>query len=213
MARHLSVATVIEKNKISSKVAFVVLLELRIVDPNTRQVVEILRLAANDENIMFGLDEKGYTAIYQSANFDLQIDQKANTSPSVTLTATDPTMFIQSRIEGYAGGVFSEVVLMVVNTARLDKPAEVREKFSVITTSSKDYVVTANLGAENPLNIQFPKYKQFRERCAWRFKDYGCGYKGAATTCTYVLDGKGGCREKGNSMNARVLPGLVPMNL
>ena len=213
MARHLSVATVIEKNKITSSVAFVILLDLKIVDPNTREVVETLRLAANDENIFFGHDELGYTAIYQAANFNIQVEQQQNSTPTVTLTATDPTMFIQSRIEGYAGGVFSEVVLTVVNTARLDKPAEIRERFSVISTSAKDYIVTANLGAENPLNIQFPKYKQFRERCAWRFKGYGCGYAGADTTCTYVLDGKGGCREKGNSLNARVLPGLVPMNL
>jgi hypothetical protein len=213
MARHLSVATVIEKNKVTSSVAFVILLDLRITDPNTREVVETLRIAANDENIIFGLDENGHSAVYQAANFDLQVDQKQNSAPSVSLTARDQTQLIASRLEAYAGGVFSDVVLTVVNTARLDRPAEIQERFSVLTSSVKDYIVTASLGAENPLNIQFPKYKQSRERCAWRFKGYGCGYNGPATTCTYVLDGPGGCREKGNSLNARVLPGLVPMSL
>lgn len=207
MARHLSVATVIEKNKLSSGTAFIILLDLRIVDPNTRDVVETLYIAANTENVVFD----GHT--YLAANFDLDVSQKQNQTPEVTLTARDPTQMIQSRLEAYAGGIFSDVVLTVVNTARLDKPAEVQETFSVLTSSCKEYVVSASLGAANPLQIQFPKYKQSRERCAWRFKGYGCGYAGSAPTCTYALEGVGGCKEKGNNLNFRGLPGMVPMNL
>lgn len=207
MARHLSVATVIEKNKISSAVAFVILLDLNIVDPNTRLVAETVRICANDENLTFEGN------LYVAANFTLDVVQKQNTAPSVTLSARDPMQMIQSRIEAYAGGVFSEVVMTVVNTARLDQPAEVRERFSVLSSNCKDYVISASLGAENPLMIQFPKYKQMRERCAWRFKGYGCGYAGAVATCDYTLNGPNGCKAKANNLNFRGLPGLVPIRL
>jgi phage-related protein len=207
MARHLSVATVIEKNKLSSATAFLILLDLNITNPNTRVVEEVVRIVTNTENVEFEGN------IYYAANFDLNVVQKQGSAPDVTLTARDPSLMIQSRLEAYAGGVFSEVVLTVVNAARLDFPAEIRERFSVLGSSAKDFVITATLGAENPLQIQFPKYRQSRERCAWRFKGFGCGYAGAETTCTYVLEGAGGCKAKNNSLNFRGLPGLVPMNI
>jgi hypothetical protein len=204
------VATVIEKNKLSSDVAFVILLDIRIVDPNTRAVVETLYIARNNENVVF----QGRP--YQAGNFSIQIDQKNNEAPSVSITAHDQTRHIESRMEASAGGVFSEVVMTVVNTARLDKPPEWQEAFQIVDSNVKNFVVSFRLGAENMLNIRFPKHMQFQDRCAWRYKGYGCGYVGAMPTCSYTKDGANGCKAHfpgSASLPIRALPGLVPMNI
>lgn len=207
MARHLSVASAIDKNKITSSAVWVALLEIRIINPNTRAVDETLWIARNDENILFG------GQVYQAGNFEINIEQKQGETSSCTLTAQDQTGFISSRMEAMAGGVFSEVVLKIVNTEQLSKPAEVEQLFEVTTSSVKGFVVSFTLGAENPLGVRFPRHMQFRDRCTWRFRGYGCGYSGAAPTCDYTKDGANGCKVKGNTINFRGLPGLVKLNI
>jgi phage-related protein len=120
---------------------------------------------------------------------------------------------IESRMEAMAGGIFSEVVMTVINTARLDKPPELQERFQIITSSVKNYVVNFTLGSENPLAIQFPRSRQFKDRCARQFKGYGCPYVGLLTTCDYTKDGPNGCAAHGMTEWFRGLPGLVKMNI
>lgn len=209
MSRHLSIATIIEKNRIASEVAFVILLDVNIVDPNTRAIVETLHLARNDENIAFGGN------LYLAANFVIEIDQTQGEEPTVTVTAVDPTRTIASRLEAYAGGMYSSVRMTVVNTSRLDKPAELTQDFEITgaTTEENSYTSTITLGSENPFQIRFPLHAQFRDRCCWRFKSKQCGYTGAATKCSYTLEGADGCRTKGNNLNFGGEPGLVLLNV
>jgi phage-related protein len=207
MARALSVESVIDKNKIASAAVWLACLEIQIVNPNTRAVEETVYVVRNDENIVFN------GQVYQAANFDFQIEQKQNEAPSVSLTAQDQNQFIASKLEAMAGGMFSAVILRVVNSDRLDQPPEIEETMSVVGSSVKNYIVSMTLGSENPLGIQFPKHRQFRDRCAWRFKGYGCQYTGPVTTCDYTRDGANGCKQKNNTVNFRGLPGLVKMNI
>jgi hypothetical protein len=213
MARHLSVASVIDKNRVTSEVAWVILLDIYVTDPNSREVVETLRIARNNENVTFGTDAQGNPIVYQAGNFDVQVDQRKGEAPSVSITARDQTRYIHSRLDAMAGGVFSEIQMTVVNTSRLDKPPEMQERFQITGATVKDYVVTIQLGAENPLAVQFPKHTQRQDRCAWRFRGYGCQYAGPASSCDYTKDGPNGCRAKGNTLNFRGLPGLVKMNI
>lgn len=207
MPAHLSVATIIEKNKLSSDVAFIILMDVLIVDPESRQVIETLRIARNNENIIFEGE------VYQAGNFDITVEQRKNEDSTVSIVARDPTGFISSKMELVAGGVYSEAVISVVNTARLDKPAEVRERFKIISSANKDYIVTFNLGTENLLSMTFPTRRQFQDRCAWKYKGYGCGSNSLTPTCSYTKDGPNGCTSKGNQLNFKGLPGLVKMNV
>jgi phage-related protein len=119
-------------------------------------------------------------------------------------------------MEAMAGGVFSEVVLLVVNTDRLDQPPELEETFQITNSSAKNYIVTFQLGAENPLSIGFPRRRQFKDRCAWQFKGYGCPYVGSLPTCDYTLDGANGCKKHfpgSTALPFKGLPGLVRMNI
>jgi hypothetical protein len=207
MARHLSVESVIDKNKIASAAVWLACLEIQIVNPNDRSIEETVYVVRNDENIILN------GQVYQAANFDFQIEQKQNEAPSVSLTAQDQTQFISSKLEAMAGGMFSSVILRVVNSDRLDQPPEIEETMSVTASSVKNYVVSLTLGSENPLGIQFPKHRQFRDRCAWRYKGYGCQYAGPLATCDYTRDGDNGCAQHNNTINFRGLPGLVKMNI
>lgn len=207
MAAHLSVATVIEKNKLTSDVAFVILMDVNITDPVSREVIEILRIARNDENVIFGGE------VYQAGNFDISIEQRQSEDSTVSVVARDPTGFIQSRMEEVSGGVFSEAIISVVNTARLDEAPEVQERFQILSASSKDYVVSFSLGAENLLGLAYPPRRQFQDRCAWKYKGYGCQSTSLDPTCSYTKDGINGCASKNNAINFKGLPGLVTMNV
>ena len=207
MARHLSAASAIDRSRLSSSTAWLILLKLEIADPNTRQTVETVHLVANDEDITF--DGNLYTA----ANFVINIDQGQNQAPSVTLVAQDQTGMIERKIEDYAGGVMSQVVMMVVNSDRLEHEPEIENTFDVVSSSAKDGVVSFELGSENPLTIQFPKHTQMKDRCSWRYKGYGCEYAGPMGSCDYTLDGPNGCRAHDNVERFRGQPGLVRMNI
>lgn len=210
MARHLSVESVIDKNKVSSATAWVALLQVDIVNPNSRAIEETLYIARNNENVIFG------GQVYQAANFDFRITQRQGETPSVSLTAQDQTRYIQSRMEAMAGGVFSECRMIVVNTDRLDQPPELEETFQVTSSATKNHVVTFQLGAENPLAIGFPRRRQSKDRCAWQFKGYGCPYVGSKTTCDYTLEGPNGCASHfpgSKALPFKGLPGLVRLNI
>lgn len=207
MARPLSVASVIDKNKVVSNNAWLILLDIKVIDPNTLGLVETLRVAKNNEAVVFN----GQT--YQPANFDFQFRVSQNDEPSFTLTAQDQTRFITSRIDQWGGGTSFKVILTIVNSARLDQPPELREEFSVLNSSTANYVVNCTLGAENMLTMRFPRSMQFQQRCRWRFKDSRCAYTGAAPTCDYTLDGENGCAAKNNNINFGGFPGLRRLNV
>jgi phage-related protein len=210
MTRHLSVASAIDKNKLTSAAVWVAILEIQVVDPNTRGVTETLYLARNDEPLIFNGEE------YLAANFDFDIQQQSGQDPSVTLTANDQTRYIASRMEAMAGGVFSQVTLRIVNSERLDQPAELEYDFEIVGSSVANYVVSFTLGAENFLNVAFPRHRQWKDRCAWRYKGYGCFYAGGLPSCDYTLDGPNGCAvhfPSQPSLPFKGLPGLVRLNI
>jgi len=205
--RHISVETAIEKNKVVSATPIIILMEINLTNPNTRVVDEVIRIARNDENITFNGE------LYLAGNFNVSVNNKKGEQASIDLTASDPTGFIRSKMDAYAGGVVSTVQLMTVNADRLDKPEELSEKFSVISSSVKDVDLTFRLGVANALAFSFPRNRQFRDRCSWRFKGYGCQYAGPDSTCSYTFDGPNGCLAKGNQKNYGGLRGLVPLNV
>lgn len=206
MARHISVETAIEKNRIASDVAFVLLIEVDIVD-ETGDVVDHLRLARNSEDVVYG----GET--YTAANFEAKYKADVEEEPSLTFEANDMSGYIRSRMEAYGGGLGSECVVTVVNTGNLDQPPEIVETYQVTAASSQGYKVMFTLGVDNPLMIQWPKIKQTRDQCQWVFKGPRCKYAGAATKCSFTYAGANGCLAKNNTANFGGFRGLKPLYL
>lgn len=198
---HLSVATAIEKAKIASDVAFVVLLDVELLD-NSGNVSEVLRICRNTENIVYQGEQ------YIAANFTYDLASDNESSPKLTINADDPSGFIRQKMQEYDGGVGFSCWLTVINTGNLSQPPEIQEEFEVVSSSTEGYQVSFSLGIPNPLSQRFPRRIQMRKQCTVNFKDDRCKYSGADKTCSYTYDGPNGCLSKGNAVNYGGFRGL-----
>lgn len=202
MSNSLSLASVVEANRLASDVPFLCLIDLEVVDPDTGTVVVVLNIARNNEDVVF----QGVT--YSAGSFDIQVKYEAGKMASVNLSVTDYTQFIESLMEQYGGGIGSNVTLYVVNAGNLAQGAEIEEFFQIVSATSSEYVQQFTLGAENTLMQTFPRRRQTKNFCAWQFKSPECGYTGAVTTCDLTLQGVNGCASKNNTINYGAFPGL-----
>ena len=191
MAKSLSVATILEKNRLDSGVPFLALLDIEIVDPYTGSVVEILHLVRNDEPIEFNGQE------YTPCIFDISMKEEINTQTSLELSINDYSQAIQGYMQEYSGGVGFNVTFTIVDGSALDLPPELVEYFEVMSGSASEYRCSFTLGANNALMAYFPRRRQTKDYCQWRFKDENCGYTGPATSCDLTLQGPNGCSAKG----------------
>lgn len=200
-AKHLNLSTVVDKNKIESDKAFIILFVLDVKDA-AGATVTTLRFAKNSENVIF----MGNT--YQAANFELDMKVETGKEPQITLSAQDQTQTLSAYIEQYDGLIKSEATMLVVHEEALDGPPEMEEQFLIVDTSVNKYVVSITLGIETAVAQRFPNYRQFRNRCAWKYKGIRCKYSGGMATCDYTRDGPNGCIAHGNEVNFGGWPGL-----
>jgi hypothetical protein len=199
----ISIATTIEKNRVASTVAFVVTLDIAVINPATGSTVETLYLVNNTEDLT--VNGKVYTA----TKFDIELKEESGAQTSVTLSMVDFTKAIISKMETYGGGVGFGVIVGVLNTARLSAPPEVQEFFEVTGAQASEYNISFTLGAENPLSKIFPRRLQTKKFCTWRYKDAAtCGYTGGLTSCDLTLNGVNGCKAHNNEANFGAFPGI-----
>jgi len=199
----LSVASIIEKNRLSSATPFVPLLDIEVVNPSTGVVVEALHICRNSEDITF----QGET--YAATPFDFDTKAESGGQSKVTLRVRDITKALQGRMQAYGGGIGFNVTLMIVNTSALTEPAEAVEYFQVIGASAQNYDVQFTLGAENAVTVTFPRRTQRKDFCQWRYKDPDtCAYAGALPSCDLTLQGPNGCGAHDNSPNFGGYPGI-----
>lgn len=203
MSNSLSVASVIEKNLLSSSTPFLVALDVDVIDPTNGVVVETLHVVRNSEDIVFNGTN------YAAASFDIELKAEAGAQQSISLSIKDFTRAIQARMQQYGGGVGFRVQVMIINGAALNSPPEITEYFEVIAANSNNYVCSFTLGSENPLTYIFPRRRQTRDFCQWRYKDpLTCGYSGGLTTCDLTLQGPNGCSAHNNTNNFGAYPGV-----
>ena len=201
--KSLSVASVLEKNRLDSDVPFLVALDNEVVDPDTGTVEEILYLVLNDSEITFNGNP------YQPTKFDITFSAEAATSSGVNLTISDMSGAIQARMEEYGGGIGFNVTMYVINGGALDQPPEIEEFFQVVGASAKNYRCSFALGADNETLKTFPRRRQTKDFCQWRYKDpTTCRYAGTLPTCDLSLQGANGCATHGNTINFGAYPGL-----
>jgi phage-related protein len=200
-AKHLNLSTVVDKNKIETDKAFLILFKI-VVKDTLGATVDTLRFVKNSENVIFMGD------VYQASNFSIDIQLEDGKEPSVSLTAQDQTKTLSTYIDLYDGLVKSDVTMYIVHEESLDGPAEISEDFLVIDGSVSDYVATLTLGMESAVAQRFPNFRQFRNRCAWKYKGERCKYAGSMPTCDFTRDGPNGCIAHGNEINFGGQPGL-----
>ncbi|MFT4064269.1 hypothetical protein [Paraburkholderia sp.] len=205
MPAKISVASVIEKNRLSSDVAYLAMLEIDVPDPATGTILETLRYVNNTENVV----RNGNT--YEAVQFSLDVKAELGAMPSVSLSFYDYAQHVLSKMKDNQGGVGFKVTITVVSATNLDGDPEVAEYFEVTDASAANYVVQFTLGAENALTRQFPRRIQRRDFCQWIYRDANtCRYSGSINGCDHTLDGPNGCRAHQNTENFGGCPNLVP---
>lgn len=202
MANNFTIASVIDKNKISSENVWLILLDITIRD-GVGNFVETLRVVKNNENYI----HKGNT--YTAANFNISHDKNKNSESSFSISIQDVSGVIIRKLDLYEGGTTSSVTFKVVNTGDPSDNPEIEESYDVLSASANGFNVSFKLGMPNPLKSAFPVRKQRKNRCAWRYKGTKCGYTGGLATCDYTLDGANGCIAHNNTQRFGGFPGLV----
>jgi hypothetical protein len=191
---HLSVATAIEKNRIASDKAFVLLMEIQVFDL-FGAYVETLRLAKNSEDVTY------HGQIYEKSNFSIKLNLDVASEPKLQCTAEDPAGVIRDRMELYSGGAGFPVRIVVVNTGNLDQPPEIEETFKVVSSSAAGYQVSFTMGIDNPIATRFPNRIQWRDQCSYRYKGARCKYSGSMSSCDFTRLGANGCKAHSNEVN------------
>lgn len=182
----LSLAAILEKNKIAQDNVWLVLLEIQCPDG------EVIRLVSNTEKITWGGNE--WIA------FPFLIDSvKTNKTevPQVPVKVGNQTRAIERVIEEYNGFIGCTVILRVVMSKHLELAIpEIEETFTVQGTSSNYEWATFNLGGSLPIMMRFPFRRVLKDWCPFVYKDIECAATSSNTTCTHTLTG---CRANGNS--------------
>ncbi|BEE07080.1 MULTISPECIES: hypothetical protein [Aeromonas] len=202
---NLSIASVLEKNRISSENAMTMALDIELIDPVSGNYVMTLRIANYDTDLT--IDGNLYTKI----GFDLSLQDDTNELQNVTLTIQDQVGLIRPYLQTYRGAVGSRVTMMIVTVDPTDKTTliDFSEMFEIVSSSSPDYAVSIELGAENPLMRMFPGRTQMRDRCSFRYKSACCGYSGDLPSCDLTLTGDNGCRAHQNESRFGGAPSIT----
>lgn len=210
MPSNYTLNSVIEKNSIDSDVPMLMALKVDVVDPDSLEVVETLRIVANSENInIFGEE-------YIATPFSVEMQESSEDMPTASITIIDITQTVQAYMQKYKGGNGTHVTLYIFYAPSTDiQNVESEFTFDVKSSRSKssDYSVTWQIGAENPITQPLPARKQMRERCQWRYKGEECGYTGELPTCDLSLDGDNGCRVHENQTRFGGFPGIQVRNI
>lgn len=209
MVKSVTLATAVDKNKISSDNVYLLLLEVDIIDAQTGKISETVYIANNNETVTFG------GTAYQSVPFECELTQDKDTAPTATLTVYDFTQSIISALNEVGWSLSWPARFKVVNMKNADSgKVDMEQSFKLMdaTAGSDKFVVSFTIGAENPLSLRFPVRKQFRNRCPWGYmggyKGPQCKYAGDMPSCDYTYDGANGCIAHNNTLNFGGFPGV-----
>lgn len=207
MPRSLSLASYVEKAKIDSNVPYLLAIEVNLKNPITFVIEETLRFVHNDDEVQF------QNETYYPTQFDLTYKEESGSTSECRLTVNDYSQVIAQRQEDYYGAIGSTVRVMILNHGNVQAnqaaaQPDVEMFFEITASSSSDWSIHWTLGAENALALPFPRYRQRRDRCRFRYKDEHCGYTGALPECDLSLDGANGCTAHDNVINFGGFPGI-----
>jgi lambda family phage minor tail protein L len=196
MPLDLSPAAYLEKNKMASDGAWLILLQI-----DVKQLDDTIRLVRNTEDVVWN----GFT--WQAFPFELdEISENSKGEiPKVQIKVSNVRRQMEYYLEQADGGVGSTVTIRVVHSKHLDLTSpEVELVFEVTGTKANATWATFTLGATSPYNRQIGQ-RVLKSFCRHNFKDARCKYGGAATECDHTLTR---CRQLGNSVNFGGFPGV-----
>ena len=209
----LSAGAYLEKNKLTSTGAWLVLLKIKSVAGT------IMRFVKNTENVIWpatlGFDTWGalntwgdvdtwgnYEGYNTYVAFPFEFDEIGDTSkgevPQVTIRVSNISRVMESYMEEQDGMVNAEVTLRIVHTTNVttdtlgtgtnNPDPEIELQFDVLDSSVDNRWATFILGANNPFRMRFPRNRVMRNFCRYKdFKGARCQYTGVETSCDRSL--------------------------
>jgi len=187
----LSAVAFIEKNKLASNMAWVILLKIKTVTGT------IIRVCRNTEDVTWPVtDGNIYTA------FPLELGDAGESSedevPSMTIRVGNASRAIQAYLEAEDGMVDAEVTIRVVHSTHIttdtlgvginNNNPEIELNFIVMRTSFDDEFATFTLGAIHPYKMRFPRSTLNYNFCRYKdFKGDRCQYAGGTSSCDRSL--------------------------
>jgi len=163
----LSADIILEKNKIATGSAWLILLEITLTDST------IFRLVRNNEDVTFEGD------VYTAFNFQLEASSHGSRGeiPTVALSVSNITQLIEPKLQELDGGVGSTVKITIINSnLLLEDYSELEMLFEVLACMSTAQWIIFTLGAPSPLRQRFPLDKYLALHCCWRFETVECSY-------------------------------------
>lgn len=169
----------IEKNKITSNNAWLILLSIQYQDG------PIGYLCLNNETITWN-SVQWLPALFSLGDVE---ESKEGDIPAVPLSIIDVNRVLIPYIDSYKGGIGANVNIYIVNSGYLENTVpEVSYEMEVIdVTIAADATITFSLGAENLMTVRCPKNRYLKNQCRFNFKDSRCGYTGVETECDRTL--------------------------
>lgn len=196
----LTPAATLEKNKIASTGAWLVLLDISI--PGYSYP---LRLVDNNEAI-----EWPASSGYLYSPFPFTLDDVAEDGqgglPSFSIKVSNVTKSLVPYIEQTDGLDGARIRIRVVHSELLNEAAVLDETVDVLGCTVDLMWVTISLGGESPQRMRAPRDRYLKDHCRYRvFKGVLCGYQGDAISCNRSFST---CKELGNGSRFGGFPGI-----
>lgn len=183
----ISAVAILEKNKLASTGAWLILLDVAI------PAVVSLSLVMNTENITWQGRE------YVAFPFDIgeTHEDSRGEIPAITLKVSNVSQAVQQYIEQGGGGVGAQVTIRIVHSDHLDNPvAEIEERFVCESCKADASWVEFTLGPGDPASIRRPERRFLKNFCPYPYKGLECGAASPETGCNKTLSD---CRRRGNA--------------
>lgn len=207
MSLQLSPEEIAAKEKLAGEYPWIWLYEIEIpTDPPTR-----VRLARNTCDVEFGTNSDGVALTYTRFPVGHQrVKRDAQGGQTTTsLTVANVTREIQALLEAHDGLIGQPVRIMLINDhLKLTGKPTLRDDFEIVSVSTDERGVTAQLGQQNLYEASFPSTRYLRSACRHAYKGPLCKYVGAEATCSKTLDGANGCADHDNELNFGGFPGI-----
>lgn len=188
--RTLSTAALIEKNKLATDSAWLILLEVTI-------GATTLKLVANNEDILWNGDT------WQAFPFELDTVGETGKGeiPAVIVKVSNVTGEVQRLIESNDGVNGVPVVIRVINTEVTTTTPELELSFVVESSTHDEQWITFRLTGANCLTRRVPRRRYLKDFCPFAYGGIECGVS-AATLATYPACNRtfANCTERGNSI-------------
>lgn len=203
MPIELSPLAYIEKNKLSSTGAWLIMLEIYIT-----QLQDYIRVCSNNEDIVWN----GSTWLAYPFEMDEISESSKGEITQFAIKVSNINGEVGSYIDDADGAVGADIRLMVVNSNIMATTPEIELNFIVKSTTVDTIWVSFTLGVTNPYSLLIGQ-RMIRTGCRYSglngtqngFKGSRCKYSGGAESCDRTLTT---CRSLGNSANFGGFPGL-----